>query len=243
VRDPVFREGADHALSLAAFHYRPATVDVLEPGVQTSVQDWPGRTGYWDVGVPPSGADGRAAFRLANRLVGNAKARPRWNHAGRPHAALQRRRGDRADRRRMGADARRRAVPTVAGVRESRRQRAELGAPSRGRRRAYLAVGGGFDVPDYLGSKPPSRSASSAATPAAPAHGDVLHLAAAPRRTPATRADTHPAMTPPAYTHHWDVGVLYGPHGAPDFFTAATSPPSSPPTGRCTTTPAAPACA
>ena len=23
----------------------------------------------------------------------------------------------------------------------------------------------------------------------------------------------------PAYTHHWDINVLYGPHGAPDFFT------------------------
>ena len=27
------------------------------------------------------------------------------------------------------------------------------------------------------------------------------------------------ADTVPAFTHHWDVGVLYGPHGAPDFFT------------------------
>ena len=25
------------------------------PGVLTTVQDWPGRTGYWQVGVPPSG--------------------------------------------------------------------------------------------------------------------------------------------------------------------------------------------
>ena len=36
-------------------------------------QDWPGRTGFWHVGVPPSGPMDAAAFRLANALVGNAK--------------------------------------------------------------------------------------------------------------------------------------------------------------------------
>jgi urea carboxylase len=39
--------------------------------VQTSVQDWPGRVGYWDVGVPPSGPMDDLALRAANRLVGN----------------------------------------------------------------------------------------------------------------------------------------------------------------------------
>ena len=29
------------------------------PGMLTTVQDWPGRIGYWQVGVPPSGPDGR----------------------------------------------------------------------------------------------------------------------------------------------------------------------------------------
>ncbi|WP_141290407.1 carboxyltransferase domain-containing protein, partial [Ideonella azotifigens] len=29
------------------------------------------------------------------------------------------------------------------------------------------------------------------------------------------------AVRPPAYAQHWDIGVLYGPHGAPDFFTPA----------------------
>ena len=34
-------------------------------------QDYPGRTGFWHVGVPPSGPMDAAAFRLANALVGN----------------------------------------------------------------------------------------------------------------------------------------------------------------------------
>ena len=44
---------------------------VIEPGLQTSVQDYPGRVGYWRVGIPPSGPMDSLAFRLANALVGN----------------------------------------------------------------------------------------------------------------------------------------------------------------------------
>ena len=55
----------------SGFAYRPRTIEVIEPGVQTTVQDWPGRLGYWDVGVPPSGPMDALALRLANRLLGN----------------------------------------------------------------------------------------------------------------------------------------------------------------------------
>jgi urea carboxylase len=55
-------------------NYTPAAFEVLEPGLQTTVQDYPGRTGYWHVGVPPSGPMDTLAFRLANRLVGNPES-------------------------------------------------------------------------------------------------------------------------------------------------------------------------
>ena len=57
---------------LETFEYRPAAIEVLEAGTYTSVQDYPGRAGYWDIGVPPSGPMDDYAFRLANRIVGNA---------------------------------------------------------------------------------------------------------------------------------------------------------------------------
>jgi urea carboxylase len=48
------------------------TIDVLSPpSVQTTIQDFPGRLGYWNIGVPPSGPMDNLAFRLANRLVDN----------------------------------------------------------------------------------------------------------------------------------------------------------------------------
>jgi allophanate hydrolase subunit 2 len=49
------------------------TVTVLRAGVQTLVQD-AGRPGHAHLGVPPSGALDQPAFRLANRLVGNAES-------------------------------------------------------------------------------------------------------------------------------------------------------------------------
>ena len=43
---------------------------VVDPGLLTTVQDL-GRFGYQRVGIPPSGPMDRAAFIVANRLVGN----------------------------------------------------------------------------------------------------------------------------------------------------------------------------
>ena len=57
----------EHVRRTAAARSRCSTA-----GTQTTVQDYPGRLGYWDVGVPPSGPMDALSFRLANRLVGNA---------------------------------------------------------------------------------------------------------------------------------------------------------------------------
>ncbi|WP_291012958.1 urea carboxylase [Hydrogenophaga sp.] len=217
VRDPVFREGRQVTRFLNGFHYLPATVDVIEPGVQTSVQDWPGRLGHWDVGVPPSGPMDAYAHRMANRLVGNA------SNAAALEITLS------GPTLRFNAD----AVIAVTGAPapltldgeplalwQSHRVsagavlaigRAETGA------RLCLAVGGGFEVPLYLGSR--STFTLGQFGGHAGRHlrtGDVLHLAA-PGTGTAGVTVTKTAV--PDFGRHWDVGVLYGPHGAPDFFT------------------------
>jgi biotin-dependent carboxylase-like uncharacterized protein len=45
-------------------------IDVLQPGLSTTVQDQ-GRIGYYDVGIPPSGALDQYSLLAANLLVGN----------------------------------------------------------------------------------------------------------------------------------------------------------------------------
>ncbi len=54
--------------------------------------------------------------------------------------------------------------------------------------------------------------------------GDVLpvsrpHVAACTTPAPLHAAAPAPGALVPTYGAHWDIGVLYGPHGAPDFFT------------------------
>ncbi len=46
-------------------------IEVLKPGLATSVQD-AGREGHYHLGIPPSGALDQYALRAANLLVGNA---------------------------------------------------------------------------------------------------------------------------------------------------------------------------
>src|SRR5215467_7973755 len=46
-------------------------LEVIKPGLETSIQDYPGRIGYWAQGFPPSGPMDSWSFRLANILVGN----------------------------------------------------------------------------------------------------------------------------------------------------------------------------
>jgi urea carboxylase len=53
-----------------------AEITVLKPGTMTTIQDWPGRLGYWHVGVPPSGPMDDRSFRLGNVALGNADGVP-----------------------------------------------------------------------------------------------------------------------------------------------------------------------
>lgn len=219
VQDPVFREGRQITRFLGGFAYRPSTIEVLEPGVQTSVQDWPGRLGHWDVGVPPSGPMDAYAHRMANRLVGNAPdaAALEITLAGptlRFHAdAVIAVTGAPAPVTLDGRPLAQWQSHAVAAGSVLAIGRAESGC------RLCLAVGGGLDVPLYLGSR--STFTLGQFGGHAGRHlrtGDTLHLAAPGAGTPGRQAT---AAAVPAYAHHWDIGVLYGPHGAPDFFTPA----------------------
>lgn len=45
-------------------------IKVLQPGIETTVQDI-GRIGYYEMGMPPSGVMDKYSFKIANYLVGN----------------------------------------------------------------------------------------------------------------------------------------------------------------------------
>ena len=71
-----FADGTMTTTSLDTFQPSSAEIKVLDGGLFTTVQDLPGRLGYWDVGVPPSGPMDDRSHRLANALLGNDESAP-----------------------------------------------------------------------------------------------------------------------------------------------------------------------
>ncbi|MFT3856502.1 MAG: urea carboxylase [Aquabacterium sp.] len=243
VASPVFAQGQVITRTLGDFAWQPRAMEVIDGGVQTTVQDWPGRIGYWDVGVPPSGPMDELHLRLANRLIGNAQgdAALECTVGGptlRVHADMVMALTGAAmpvwlnGRLLAHGEAFNRPLAVPAG------SILKLGtAPlSEGGCRTYLAVQGGLDVPLYLGSRSTFTLGQFGGHAGRTLRlGDMLHVAhpgpdVPPSLSHATlrmasglpgMAERHalPAALAPSLTRHWDIGVLYGPHGAPDFFT------------------------
>ncbi|MFG3553994.1 biotin-dependent carboxyltransferase family protein [Micromonospora sp. NPDC047557] len=131
---------------------RPAEIEVLRAGALTTVQDL-GRPGWAHLGVPRSGALDPSALRLANRLVGNTEQAAgleitltgctlRLTHAATvalTGAEVAVRAGDRP-----GDIGRPLTVPAGTVLRVG---------PARRGVRSWLAVAGGIDVPQVLGSR------------------------------------------------------------------------------------------
>jgi urea carboxylase len=218
VKDSVFTEGRQTTRYLNAFHYRPHTIDVIEPGVQSTIQDYPGRLGYWSIGVPPSGPMDTLAFRLANRLLANDnKAAALELTVSGPTLRFNRDTVIALTGAAMSAELDGAALAFWCTHTVKAGSILRLGAVQGSGCRAYLAVAGGFDVTEYLGSKSTFTLGQFGGHAGRTLRaGDVLHLG-----NPAQKIKPQilPANLLPAYSEHWEIGVLYGPHGAPDFFT------------------------
>ncbi|MGN0927455.1 urea carboxylase [Ectopseudomonas mendocina] len=216
--DAPFASGSPWTRCLENLVYQATTFEVLSAGTQTSVQDFPGRLGYWAVGVPPSGPMDSRALRLGNRLLGNeegaagleitmsgptlrfntdaviavtgAEIPVTLNGAARPmNTTLLIQAGSTL------------ALGTIAGS----------GA------RSYLNIRGGIQVPDYLGSKSTFTLGQFGGHGGrALRAGDVLHLL--PLSDSSSGAQL-PAELCPALPAVRELRVIYGPHGAPEYFT------------------------
>lgn len=194
-------------------------LEILNPGLITTVQDWPGRIGYWGVGVPPSGAMDDYSLRLVNIAVGNPEGAAglectRGGLSIRPDAPVTVGVG--------GAHVR----PTVDGRPVAQWKPVHLEAGSvldvpvldGPGMRVYVAVGGGIEVEQYLGSSSTFTLGRFGGHEGRNlAAGDALAVGepgpGVPRRILADEV--------PAIGHHWHIAVAEGPHGAPEFLTRA----------------------
>ena len=195
-------------------------IEILEPGPFTTVQDAGGRLGYWMVGVPPSGAMDDRSFRLANRAVGNLAdaAGLECTAAG---ATVRVRGPDPVvvclGGAEMAADVDGYPVPFWQPLTLESGQVLRLGSLTGPGFRAYVAVRGGIEVPVVLGSRATFTLGGFGG------HEGRL-LRAGDQLAVGTRSgERSPFGVPPdcwpEIDRSWRIGVLEGPHAAPEFFT------------------------
>ncbi|BDX33271.1 urea carboxylase [Mycobacterium antarcticum] len=193
-------------------------ITVDRPGLQTTVQDLPGRVGLWNVGVPPSGPMDDLSFRLGNRSLGNPEGAPGLEcTASGPALRVTHTTTFCVTGAECLVTIDDAPVPMWEPVVVPAGGVLAVGPAETAGLRTYVLVAGGFDVPTYLGS------ASTFTLGRFGGHagrqlvvGDVLR--AAPW-TSATAAGAVPADLRPAMPSAWELAVTEGPHGAPEFFT------------------------
>lgn len=215
VRNEPFTKGVVSTRLLETVVYSPRSIRVVSGGTATTVQDWPGRQGLWAIGIPPSGPMDDRSFRIGNRVLGNLEGTAGLEvTASGPTLVFN------APARvcLTGADfgavlddepvERGTAIEVAAG------QTLALGRASGGGMRGYILFAGGLDIAPYLDSR------STFALGQFGGHaarrllaGDTLHLGTADAGKPAS------SCAAPDFGQTWTLRVLYGPHGAPDFFT------------------------
>lgn len=188
-------------------------IEVLKPGLQTCLQDYPGRIGYWNLGFPPSGPMDSWSFRLANLLVDNPSGAagleiqlmgPTLRFEEDALVAL------------CGADLPARLddapFPLWESVSVRRGQTLTTGVATRGAR-AYLCVAGGIEAPLLLGSRSTFAGAAVGGIDGGPLRkGQRLPVGTASGSANAGRRVKSAARPPLSKDKRWSIDVVRGPN-------------------------------
>ncbi|WP_298263615.1 5-oxoprolinase/urea amidolyase family protein [Acidocella sp.] len=211
---PEFLSGEMTTRTLNDFGYIPQSVAVLDGGALSSLQSLPGRLGYWEVGIPPSGPMDDKSFIAANILLGNdpnetalelTLCGPTLKFMHDATIALT--------GAQMEALLEGQPVPYNRPVRLRAGQVLALGAITGPGQRSYLAVAGGFAAPEYLGSTATfTLGGFGGHSGGALRVGDTLRL----KNPGAAQSSGNPELA--RLCHDWELEVRNGPHQAPDFF-------------------------
>lgn len=225
----VFKNVDFHTKILDTYDYEANAIEILQPGAYTTVQDYPGRVGYWRIGVPPSGPMDNYSFRLANRIVGNHK------HASGIEITLT------GPTVKFHHD----AIIAITGgevpividdninckmnepIYVKKGSIIAIGKLTTGCR-SYLAIRNGIDVVEYLGSRSTFALGNLGGYNGRTLKfGDVLFLGSESDSSnlplPVSQPLPSPTNLVPDFSSKdknktWEIGVTCGPHGSPDIF-------------------------
>ncbi|SFJ97959.1 urea carboxylase [Methylophaga sulfidovorans] len=218
LKDEAFLNAAVTTRYLDGFIYQPSTINILSPGTMTTIQDYPARVGYWDIGVPPSGPFDSLSFRLGNRLLGNDEscAGMEITLSG-PELSFNVATSIVVTGAELSIEVNGEAKSAWQVISVQAGDKLKLGQVKGAGARAYLLVAGGIQCPEYLGSRSTFTLGQFGGHVGRTLKtGDVLHIL--PEQQVADNTLMADSLQP-EIEHHWDIHVVYGPHGAPDFFT------------------------
>lgn len=208
------KSGLVHTRMLDGFSPAEQAVEVLDGGIQTTVQDWPGRIGHWDVGVPPCGPMDPLSFRIGNKLLGNAESSAGLELTLR--GGTYRFRGDiafcitGADMHAVLDD---NIIPMYTVIHAKRNQVLRFSEAETGMR-TYLLVAGGLDMSLNLGSAATfTLGGFGGHGGRALRTGDVLSV----KVTSAPKVNTLACNSQPHFKKEWTIGVIPGPHCTTEF--------------------------
>lgn len=205
--------------TLSNMEYSPREIEVLSPGIDTSLQSFPGRQGYWGVGVPPSGPMDDLSFRLGNQLLDNPLeaagleiivSGPSLKFRSSTRAVV------------TGAQVKilldDQSVEQLVPFTIKSGQTLRIGKTTNGLR-CYLLVEGGIEATQFLGSSSTfSLAGFGGLSGKSLAIGNVLSFPA-PRSENVDTEDPKVSVDSLDLSQRHKVRVLVGPHTAPEFIT------------------------
>lgn len=210
-----YEDGCLFTGMLKDFSPEEYALEVIDGGVQTTVQDYPGMIGYWFVGVPPCGPMDNYNFRIGNSILGNDE--------NAPGLELTLRGGSYKFRTAMsfcitGANMQAtldgEPVESYRVINAMPNQILKFGTCKNGMR-SYLLVAGGFDMPKIMGSS------STFIDGKFGGHGgrilrsgDVLKVN---KNCLIDSIESMPDKYRPVITNQWTIGVIPGPQPTDEY--------------------------
>jgi len=216
--DDAFLEARITTRYLNEFAYHQAVIDVVSPGTFTTIQDYPGRQHYWDIGVPPSGPFDARSFRIGNRLLGNdARCAGLEITLHGPTLIFNIATSIVITGAECQASINGDDIANWQIIHLNMGDKLTIGKMTNGGTRAYLLVAGGIQCPEYLGSRSTfTLGQFGGHVGRTLTAGDVLHLSS---EVESVVMQNSADDLIPTIHNQWQIKVIYGPHGAPDFFT------------------------
>lgn len=194
---------------------------VINGGIETLVEDWPGRLGFLGKGMASSGAMDNVALQFANLLVGNPPGEAGLEIAGGYFEAEFT--GETVIGL-AGTDMKPvlngQPVPTWESIRVKRGDRIKFSHFGEFGFRTYMALAGGIDVPPYLGSKSTCIFGSYGGFHGRKLQpGDELGVGTPSQALSKLEGRKIKRDVIPPYQREWKIRAISGPNAAPDYVT------------------------